>query len=238
VERAKLITYLDAGGSVYFEGNDIGLSNKAYSIWAYTGLTYAGDGAAQATGNVQSITGSLMCSGMEFNYPYKTEPDGYVDYFTESGGASLFKSQDDFIRVGCYTGPSNNYRTITSSVFFSVFQEGSTTRQELMTAYMEFFNGGTGTAEHSEGVLSSFSVTAANPAVNSFSVTLVLPGSTVCDLGLFDVAGRRVGTLVSGIVPSGTHNLIVSGAELSSGAYLISGTVGSERIGLRAVLVK
>ncbi len=175
---------------------------------------------------------------MEFNYPYKTEPDGYVDYFTESGGASLFKSQDGFIRVGCYTGPSNNYRTITSSVFFSVFQEGSTTRQELMAVYMEFLNEETGMTEQSGGAASGFSVTAVNPATDSFSVTLFLPSLAICNLELFDVAGRRVGTVVSGVVSSGTHNLIVPGAELSSGAYLISGTVGGERVSLRTVLVK
>ncbi len=237
-ERTKLMNYLDAGGSVYFEGCDIGYSNRNYDIWDYTGLIYAGDGVPMTTGNVWSITGSLMCAGMGFGYPYKSEADNYIDIFTQNGGQLLFESQDGYARVGCYSGPSNNYRTITSAVFFSVFQEESTTRQELMAVYMEFLTGGTGTAEQSGAVLPAFSITATNPATDSFSVTLVLPVSTVCNLGLFDITGRRVGTVASGIMSSGTHNLMVSGAEISSGAYMISGTVAGEHVSLRSVLVK
>ncbi|OPX30688.1 MAG: hypothetical protein B1H09_04455 [Gemmatimonadaceae bacterium 4484_173] len=187
---------------------------------------------------MENIVGFLMCAGMGFDYPYKSEADNYVDFFTEDGGGLIFESQEGLARTGCYTGPSNNYRTITSAVFFSVLEENTTTRQELMAAYMEFLTGGTGTAEQSGAALPAFSITAANPATDSFSVTLVLPVSTVCDLGLFDITGRRVGTVASGIVSSGTHNLMVSGAEISSGAYMISGTVAGEHVSLRTVLVK
>ena len=199
-------------------------------------MSYVGDGAAPETGNVQSITGSGMCSGMEFDYPYKSEADGYVDDFSINGGEIIFTSQDSKARIGCYTGPSNNYRTITSAVFFSVFVEDATTRQELMAAYMEFFTSGTGIGE--EGGSSFFTVSAVNPAVGSFGATVVLQESALSDLGVFDMTGRRVGTLFSGTLPSGTSNLSFSGTGIASGTYLISGTVGNERVSLRTVLLK
>ncbi len=230
-----MITYLEAGGSVYFEGNDIGYNNKGYNIWPYTGLTYAGDGAAATTGNVQSITGDLFCSGMNFNYPYKTEADGYIDYFTPNGGELIFESQDGLGRVGCYTGPTNNYRTITSGVFFSVFQENGTTREDLMAVYMEFLTGGTGISQKDDMF---FDVAAVSPSTGIFSATVTLQETALCDLGLFDVTGRRVGTLVSGLLSNGTHNLSASAAGMASGTYLISGTIEDQRVSVRTVLLK
>ena len=179
-----------------------------------------------------------MCTGMGFGYPYKSEADGYVDFFTANGGGLVFESQDGFVRVGCYSGPTNNYRTITSAVFFSVLQEDATSREELMAAYMEFFTGGTGVAEESGVALTGFSVSSVNPARGSFSVTVILQGSSSCDLGLFDVTGRRVGTLVSGTLSQGTHDLSVSAGGMTSGTYLISGTVGNEQVRLRTVLLR
>jgi hypothetical protein len=65
-----------------------------------------------------------------------------------------------------------------------------------------------------------------------------LPVSTRCDLGLFDVTGRRIGTLVSGVLSEGTHRISFSGADVSSGAYLVSGTVGDRQVRLRTILLK
>lgn len=179
-----------------------------------------------------------MCAGMGFDYPYKSEADGYVDFFTANGGGLVFESQDGLIRAGCYAGPSSNYRTITSSVFFSVLQEDATTREELMAAYMEYFTGGTGVAQESSAAFTAFSVSAVNPARGSFSVTVTLQGSVPCELGIYDVSGRRAGTLVSGTLSRGTHDLSVSAGGMTSGTYLISGAVGNEQVRLRTVLLR
>ncbi len=172
---------------------------------------------------------------MEFDYPYKTEADGYVDFFTANGGEILFESQDTKGRVGC-SGYSNVYRTITSAVFFSVFEEVSsgTTREELMTVYMDYLTGTTGIEE---GGTSQF-VTVSNPAMGSFSAVIELPGCVQCDLGLFDLTGRRIGNFHSGTLSAGTHNLTISGSSISAGTYFIYGTVGEQEVSLRTVLLK
>lgn len=236
--RTQLIAYLEAGGSVYFEGNDIGFSNNSYDIWPYTGLTYAGDGSPASTGNVQNISGSLMCSGMEFGYPYKSEADGYVDFFTPSGGAIVFTSQDGNGRVGCYTGPSGSYRTITSSVFFSVFQENGTTRQELMSAYMDFLTGGTGTSGELAARFDSFSASTVSPSVGMLSLSLVLPGQSHCRVGVFDVSGHRVATMVDESLSAGSHTFTVPATGLVPGAYFIHGTAGGQTVSERTVLLR
>ncbi len=234
--RTKLITYLEAGGSVYFEGNDIGYNNNTYDIWDYTGLNYVGDGAAATTGNVQNISGDDFCAGMEFDYPWKSEADGYVDDFSVNGGIMLFNSQDDKGRIGCYTGPSNNYRTITSAIFFSVFEEDGTTRQELMAAYMNFLTEETGISEESSGAIVTASIS--NPSINSINTVVALRETSFCELHLYDITGRKLETVFSGSLSAGTHNLIFSTSEITSGTYFVSGTIGNETIQLRTILLK
>lgn len=236
--RAQLISYLNAGGGVYFEGNDIGYSNRTYDIWPYTGLNYVGDGSAATTGNVQNLTGSLMCSGMEFGYPYKSEADGYVDYFSPDGGAMIFTSQDDLGRVGCYSGPANNYRTITSSVFFSVFQENGTTRQELMAAYMEFLTGGTGTSRDFAAQFNPVTASVVNPSSGMISLSLNLPGEAWCNFSVYDVSGRKVGTIVDAAVSAGNHAFAFSGNGLAPGTYFVCGTAGDLTVSERTVLLR
>ena len=196
-----------------------------------------GDGSPASTGNVQSITGLGLSSGMEFDYPYKSEADGYVDYFAANGGEILFESQEGYGRVGC-SGYFNVYRTITSSVFFSVFEEISarTTREELMAVYIDYLTGTTGIEEG--GTELSPAVTVANPAMGSFNVVIELQGCVQCDLGLFDLTGRRIGNFHSGTLSSGTHNLNISGSSISTGTYFVHGTVGEQEISLRTVLLK
>ncbi len=197
-------------------------------------MTWAGDGEVATTGNVQNLSGSGAFTGMDFDYPYQSEADGYIDFFTTTSGEICLESQDGKVRVGCNTGAAG-YKTITSGVIFSVFQENVTSRQELMAAYMEFLTGGTGIAENNSLTSQLF---LSNPAIASFSAELVLQETAECDLGLFDLTGRRLGTFVSGSLSSGIHNLNVSGAEFPSGTYLVSGFLGNEQIRSRTVLLK
>jgi flagellar hook assembly protein FlgD len=103
---------------------------------------------------------------------------------------------------------------------------------------MEFFNGGSGVSDQSEASIEQVSVTLANPSRGSFSAILNLPGAAVCELAVYDVSGRLVGTLVSGTVPTGSHTFTLSGTDLSNGTYLVSGYAGTERISERTVLLK
>ena len=175
---------------------------------------------------------------MEFDYPWKSEADGYVDDFSANGGTMLFNSQENKGRVGCYTGPSNNYRTITSSIFFSVFEEDGTTRQELMAAYMNFLTEETGISENNSGEIVAVSASITNPSINSINTVVALQETSFCELHLFDVTGRKLQTIFSGSLSAGTHNLNYSTSSMTTGTYFVSGTIGDETIQLRTVLLK
>ncbi len=84
-----------------------------------------------------------MCSGLFYGYPYKTTADNYVDEFSARGGTVIFESQDGIGRIVAYD--EGGYRTITSSVIFSAFDEsGKMSRLEMLEACVEFLTEGTG----------------------------------------------------------------------------------------------
>ncbi len=66
-----------------------------------------------------------------------------MDEFGSDGGEIIFQSQDGKGRIVAYD--EGGYRTITSSVIFSAFDEsGKMQRLEMLLACVEFLTEGTG----------------------------------------------------------------------------------------------
>jgi hypothetical protein len=222
---------------VYLEGTDIGYNNSTTDIWPYLGITYDADGNAYSTGNVQTLTGRIMASGLTYGYPYQTMPDNYVDEFGPGSGDLVFICQAGEGRVGCYSGSTGAYRTITSSVVFSAIQDGTYTKAQLMDVYMEYLTGGTGTGDTGSMAVEHGWISVANPSYGRLSVTLELSCAAQCDLGVYDLTGRRMGTLAGGDIPQGTHTLVLD-EELACGSYLVSGRIAGTTVTERVVLLR
>ena len=231
------MNYLNSGGSVYLEGTDIGYNNSTTSLWPMLGITYLADGSPFATGNVQTLTGENMASGLTFGYPYKTVPDNYVDEFGAGAGELALVCQSAKGRVGYYSGPTGTYRTITSAVIFGAIEDGSNTKAELLGLYMEYLTGGTGIGESGTGAVENSLLTFQNPSIGDLSALLELSVTACCDLGVYDMSGRRVGVLADGEMNPGAHMLMLQ-EGLSTGTYLISGRIGDNPVSERVVLLK
>ncbi len=204
------------------------------------GTSYLGNGTFDA-GNVETLTGisGTITDGLSFDYPYKTRPDFYVDSLGATEGVMILTSQDDRGRAVAYDNTSIGYRTITSSTLFTAYLETSSTRQELMTIYRDFLMRGLGIEEgHDPDSGSLPSLVTTNPACGFFTVNLVLPCALRVELGIFDLSGRRVGTLTDSDLEAGTHTLSVCASGLTPGAYFISGNAGSLQVGERVVLIR
>ncbi|MEO0092963.1 MAG: T9SS type A sorting domain-containing protein [candidate division WOR-3 bacterium] len=78
---------------------------------------------------------------MNFNYLFQQGPDHYVDVIEASGGTIFFRCQNDSGRAVSYSGPSNNYRAVHSTLIFGALQEITNTRNELMARYMNYLTG-------------------------------------------------------------------------------------------------
>jgi hypothetical protein len=95
------------------------------------------------------------------------------------------------------------------------------------------------------GVATRLALTAPNP--NPFNprtqVELRLSGDGLAEVAVFDLAGRRVRTLVSAELTAGTHPVVWDGMDqrgnsVASGIYLIRAQSGTETSTQRAVLVR
>ncbi|HDR06214.1 MAG TPA: T9SS type A sorting domain-containing protein [Candidatus Coatesbacteria bacterium] len=76
-----------------------------------------------------------------------------------------------------------------------------------------------------------------NPASDGATVSLLLPSAGEVEVALYDTAGRRVGTVFSGGLAAGRHELPVDTAGLRSGTYFIRAAVdgGSDSVPLVVV---
>lgn len=187
------------------------------------GSSYDGDGTA--SGNVQYVTGlsGTIVDGLSLDYLYNTGPDYWVDFISADGGTLLFESQDSKGRVVCYDGPSDNYRTINSSVVFGALRDGTSTKNELMDIYMDYL---TGEITGIEGCVSvsSPAVSFQNPCRGSVTIHLYLPSPGNVNVIIYDMSGHLVGEITDGYLPEGSHSITWNGGEnslLETGTYLL-----------------
>lgn len=89
-----------------------------------------------------------------------------------------------------------------------------------------------GPRRHDSGVFLAQS--APNPARGASTIRYTLPQRQHVRIAVFDLAGRRVATLVDQEVEAGPHEVVFAGAGLSSGAYLYrmetSSYVGTKKL--------
>jgi len=135
-----LTEFLDAGKGLYIEGCDFAAQNDTTQLLQRFGCAFGDGGLPKDSGNVSMIIGqsSSPVNGLEFGYPFKQDPDNFVDYLTPQSGIPMFKSQDSLTRVVCWSGSSNNYRAICSAIIFGALKEAANNKNELMLRYLNY----------------------------------------------------------------------------------------------------
>jgi len=89
----------------------------------------------------------------------------------------------------------------------------------------------------------ALSLTSSNPARGSAALRLALPRETRLNLGVFDVNGRRVRELASGVEPAGEHALRwdgtdAGGAAVPSGLYFLRLETPGRSLSLHVVMTR
>lgn len=88
-----------------------------------------------------------------------------------------------------------------------------------------------------------FSAPWPNPARESTAFTLGLPSATEVQVSVYDVRGRRVAMLLSGVRPAGELRLVWNlegpdGLRLPTGVYLVRARIGASIFERRVVVVR
>jgi len=122
------------------------MENSSTDLYSYFGCNFVSNGSTSFFGNVITLTGQSgsIAEGKTYNYLYQQGPDHYVDAISSNGGTIFFNDQTDTGRAVSYSGPTNSYRAIHSTIIFGALQESLNTRNELMASYMEYLTGLTG----------------------------------------------------------------------------------------------
>lgn len=83
-----------------------------------------------------------------------------------------------------------------------------------------------------------------NPFTGTMRMAYAVEGAgEMVDVAVFDLAGRRVQTLVSGFLPGGTHQLSWDGSDIRGervgvGVYFVRGRIGDRRVDARILYVR
>ena len=77
-----------------------------------------------------------------------------------------------------------------------------------------------------------------NPFNPSTIISYLLPSNTIVSLGIYDVLGRKILTLVDGPQSKGMHSVTFDGAQLASGVYFYRLAAGNQVLTKEMVLLK
>ena len=77
-----------------------------------------------------------------------------------------------------------------------------------------------------------------NPFNQKTKISYCLPVSTVCELEIFDLCGRRVVTFLEGREEGGSHSVIWDATEAASGIYFYRLTAGAHSLTRKMMLVR
>jgi hypothetical protein len=237
------VNFLSAGKGLYIENGDLGYYHSSTTLYQMLGCSYVGDGYGYSTGNVSHVTGQggTFVAGMGFDFPYQQPCDNYIDQIGSNGGTLLFRSQDNYGRIICYSGPSGSYRSIHATCVFGALRNGTHTKAQLMTQYMNYLTQTIGVEEMRDAVVSSIAL-APNPAYHDVNVSFTLSRSTEVTLEIHDITGQDVRMLADHYMTAGTHAITWdgrdnAGRDVSSGSYIFTIRVNGKTTSITGVLL-
>ena len=133
-EGQQLADYLNNGGNLYMEGGDTWYYDEQTAVHSMFGINATGDGS----GDLSTITGQTgtFTEGMSFNY---SGDNNWIDHIEPVGSAfKIFNNQSPEYGTGV-AYDEGSYKTIASSHEFGGLDDGTSTKEELMAAYLDFF---------------------------------------------------------------------------------------------------
>ncbi|HPR18714.1 MAG TPA: choice-of-anchor D domain-containing protein [Candidatus Cloacimonadota bacterium] len=138
-EVQQLVDFLANGGSLYIEGATIGSAGYA-DLYPYLGL-HNNSVSVPGYNLLEMIYGqeNTFLDGYTLQYMYGSVADYGIDQLDTGDGSVLLNSQDQFVRGVTMAG--ENYRTITSSIFFGSMADGAYTKAQIMEQYLLFMTG-------------------------------------------------------------------------------------------------
>jgi hypothetical protein len=134
-----------------------------------------------------------------------------------------------------------NTRTmLTNFLFEKVADSDVNTKVDLVNDIMDWLSGATGVNEEKpKPIPKEFGLTQnyPNPFNAQTTIQYALPKESEVRLEVYDILGKRVATLVDGIVPAGFHRIVWDASWQASGVYFYKiSAIGENRCGRMTLL--
>ena len=221
-----------------------------FSRWGSAGSSHNAQFVAQPwdwSGNVSRFYATFTENELA-SHAIRWLPDR-VECRSWRGGPSD-EAPENMIHTWTYTGP-HVPRPEQPRVHLNLWRccgDPASNQEVILNAFTFFPEGGTGVGDMPDasgavGPAARLFAARPNPFNPETSIGYSLDGDGTVALAVYDVAGRRVRTLVSGLVPAGDHVVAWDGvddrgASVASGVYFYTLRVGDALETRRMVLVK
>jgi len=251
-EALAIDTFVQNGGLLYLEGGDCFNYDPdvlgGIDVRPIFGLSPGSDGDGVFFGDVVGV-GSLGAFGFDFDY--LGEPS-FLDELIPVTSSPILrkKTQEDVLAV--FNPAYGGGRSIAFSCeygglfdFPGVRAEGLTMRQRLLAACLELLRTGGTVAVPGATVPLALALhpAAPNPAKGGTTIRFDLPRAVHARLSIFDLSGRLIRTLASGLVPAGSHTLPWdirddAGNRVASGMYFLALEAEQKSVARSVVVMK
>lgn len=230
----SLVTFLNEGGRLYMEGGDTWAFDQPTALHPYFKIIGVQDGQAD-TYTCLGISGTFT-NQMSFSY---SGENSWMDRLGITGGSfEIFKNASPSYTNGI-AYDEGTYQTVGTSFEFGGLVDGSppSTKEALADSIMQFF-GIVPVKEFPSEVLYpavfSLGQNFPNPFGNRTTFQYAVPlrsgedprAKKMIDIGVFDVAGRRVRTILHGPRQPGVYRSMWDGKDgagrrVGQGVYFI-----------------
>ncbi|MBI9038616.1 MAG: T9SS type A sorting domain-containing protein [Bacteroidales bacterium] len=220
-EGSILADYLNNGGMLYMEGGDTWYYDNQTPVHSMFNI----NGQADGSGDMGTVAGQngTFTEGMSFNY---SGDNNWMDHIGANSPAVLiFENQSP--NYGCAVAyDADDYKTIGASFEFGGLDDGSSTKLDLMTEYIIFFDLYPAIAEtQSIELATGYQFVSSRIDVENSDMLVVLQDILTDNL---DYVRNSEGTVLRKIGPNWVNGI---GDWISTEGYLIK-MLGAETLAL------
>ncbi len=133
-EGQQLADYLNNGGNLYMEGGDTWYYDEQTAVHTMFSVNPTSDGGSDLS-TVNGVSGSFT-DGMSFSY---SGDNSWIDHIEPQGSAFMILENASPSYGTGVAFDEGSYKTIAASHEFGGLEDGTSTKAELMQAYLEFF---------------------------------------------------------------------------------------------------
>ncbi|MBU2652628.1 MAG: T9SS type A sorting domain-containing protein, partial [Bacteroidetes bacterium] len=215
-EGQALFDYLENGGRLYMEGGD---------TWYYDDITpvhplFGIQGTEDGDGDLGTILGQDGTFTAEMTFAYSGD-NNWIDHLAPISPAFvIFENVSPQYNCAIANDVEQNYKTIGSSFEFGGLDDGTTTKDELMIQYLEFFGiQGIWTSTGDEPALANDIQLYPNPASDQVYIGLNRSNRSELSVVLTNAFGQEVMTILEKQPVEGKIRFSADVSGLAAGVY-------------------